>query len=279
MKLINRLSISYPVTLSLVMVLVFILLSQLGAVALSSLFNSISAGDSVSSGNLAVYTRYASSALMMLLIWKLGGLKASGISLPPAHWHSQWPLITTPMLVVVCLNLSRVQWHDVAFSLSLIPGWLFTHLATGLFEEIMMRALVFFLLARAWSHKSNGQLKAAIAQAAIFGGLHMLNLLNGVSVEVIVQVIYATFLGISFAGIVALSRTIWPAVICHSLINATGSINRTFVPDYVEQQTSIIYYLVFTSIIFLATTVPAFFMLKRAEHRRLQPTNLQPDYA
>ncbi len=260
MQFINRISLSHPLTLSTLLVVLGILMSQVGAILLGSVFSSIPAKE------FAIYTRYGCAALMVLLVWKLGGLKASGISNPTGQWHQYWWLATLPMLVVVGLNLSRVQWHEVSIEIAQVPNWLFSHLATGLFEEVMMRAMVFYILMRAWSDKRNGLIKAAIAQAAIFGGLHLLNLLNGFSVEVIIQVVYATLLGISFAGIVAFSRTIWPAVICHALINAAGSINRSFVPGYVEEPTQVGLYMAFTLVIFVSTTVPALYMLKRIKN-------------
>ncbi|BDX05880.1 CPBP family intramembrane glutamic endopeptidase [Planctobacterium marinum] len=258
MQLINRLSMSYPVFLSLILVLAFVLSAQLGALLLSNFMAETSAS------NISIFTRFAAASLMVVLLGRLGGLRTSGVSNPMRDWHKHWFVVSLTMLVVMALNFSIVRWSELSIAFAQIPMWALDHLAAGVFEEIMMRALVFFILARAWANKSNGLVKAAIAQAVIFGALHLLNLLNGWSMAVVMQVLYATFLGISFAGIVAFSRTVWPAVLLHAMINASGSLNRAFIVDYAEEPVSITLYLVFTSVIFIATTVPALLLLKRA---------------
>ncbi|MFW8591313.1 CPBP family intramembrane glutamic endopeptidase [Glaciecola sp. 2405UD65-10] len=255
----KRLTLIFPLSFTVVLVLLGVVISQLGAVLLTQVFPDITRE------TFAVFTRYATALLMILLLWKLDALRASGISKPKSEWGSKWVLAILPMVLIACLNLSGVEWERLVFSVAKVPFWFFENLATGVFEEILMRAMAFYILYRAWQKQSNGLLKAAIAQALIFGLLHLLNLLNGFTVDVLAQVFYAALLGISFAGIVAYTGSIWPAAFVHGLINAIANINRTFVPDYIETPTSIEFYALFIVTAFFITTLPGIYMLKHSK--------------
>jgi len=268
MSLLNRISLSYPVALVTVCIVLSVLLSQIGAVLLEGLSSHMARGD------WAIVTRYLVSVLIFALLWKMGALRTAGLTMPLAQWGRKWSLTLLLMMPMVFINLANVHWQ--ALHLEAIPVfiWFADNLATGLFEEIMMRGLAFYLLYRAWSWQAQtkGQsrahilLKASLTQAFIFGALHLLNLLNGVSIAVFAQVIYATLLGIGFAGMVAWCRSLWPAIFCHAAINAAGSLNRYFVPDYVQVPLENSIYGVLIVIIFLVTAVPGIWLMnKRAQ--------------
>ena len=261
MRTLNRLTMAYPVGMTCLLVLLAIVISQLGAVLLTNIVTNIDRA------TFALFTRYGTALLMITLLWKLNALSESGISKPMNQWGKKWPLATLPMMLVACFNLSGIEWSNLIFSIDKIPFWVFENLATGVFEEVMMRAMAFFILYRAWQHQNNGLLKAAAVQALIFGLLHLINLINGFTIDTIAQVIYATLLGLSFAGVVAYTGSIWPASIVHGLINAVANVNRTFMPNYIETFTSVAVYALFIVLILLVTTLPGLYMLKLSKQR------------
>ncbi|MFT6269116.1 MAG: hypothetical protein ACJAVV_001936 [Alphaproteobacteria bacterium] len=95
--------------------------------------------------------------------------------------------------------------------------------------------------------------------------MHLLNLHDGFTIDVVAQVIYATLLGIGFAGIVAYTHTIWTAVLAHNFINMIGSINYTFNPSYVDSPNTAASYLVLIAVIFTLVTLPELWCLKKAD--------------
>jgi len=263
---INKLTVTHPLSTTIFLVLFMVTLTQLAAVLLTNLLSEVSqeAFDS--------YIRYTASALMLGLLWKWDILRDCGVTQPLKKWHPKWPLALFPMLLIGGLNVTAVDWANVEFSAVKSIGWIFDNIATGLFEEVMMRAMAFYLLFRAWRHQNNAIYKAAIVQALIFGLLHLINLRHGFSVDVVAQVIYATILGFAFAGVVAFTRSVWPAVFAHAFINAMSNINPTFVTDYVNTPNTVAMYGVFISIILLVTALPGYFMLRSSDHS-LTPVN------
>ncbi|MFH1277318.1 MAG: CPBP family intramembrane glutamic endopeptidase [Candidatus Eisenbacteria bacterium] len=91
----------------------------------------------------------------------------------------------------------------------------------GIFEEIVMRGVIVTLLLGVFS-----RLKAVVVSAAIFAGLHLLNMLNPESstVWVLAQAMWAFGLGVMYAYLFITTRTILPLILIHYLLNGTVSI-------------------------------------------------------
>ncbi len=76
-----------------------------------------------------------------------------------------------------------------------------------------------------------GVMRAALISSALFGAAHLTNMFQGRDVfSTVVQAIYATFIGIGFAGPRIFSGTIWPAVVLHGLIDFSDFASRGFAP-------------------------------------------------
>lgn len=253
---INELTLNHPLAATTGLVVFVVLLQQITSALVSAAFPDLTKDVS------GPYIRYAASALIFFLLWKLQSLKESGVSLSISQWHTKWPIAIIPMLLVGGINIASIEWASIEFTAVKLTGWLFDNFATGLFEEVMMRAMAFYLLYRVWKDERYGIYKAAIAQALIFGLLHLFNLRNDFTIDVVAQVIYASILGFAFAGIVAYTHSVWPAVISHAFINAMANINPTFSINYVESPTPVQMYVVFISIIVLVTALPSYFMLR-----------------
>ncbi len=211
-------------------------------------------------------------ALLIMLI-NFKWLNRSLLMTPMKDWHSRWWLACLPMLVVALLNLGSVDFTLLSFNFIKTIGWFYTNLSTGFFEDLMLRGVCFAVLYSAWKERKNGLMLAAICQALVFGLAHYVNLTKAPFLEVSVQVTYATFIGLGFAGLVAYSRSLWPAIILHTIINACASMSLYFQADYVATAPSVANYVVIIVVIAVTCALPGYLLLKKAGPQ-LSTTNL-----
>lgn len=97
-------------------------------------------------------------------------------------------------------------------------------LMTGLLEEWLCRGLIFTLLLNAFSKQecSNAPLKAILVSAFLFGGAHLANIISEPEnwQAILAQTIYASMIGIGFAGVYWFSGGLLLLVLIHATINA-----------------------------------------------------------
>lgn len=258
MNILKSLSKTQPVLFSIIVVMVSI--AALYSTLLLNIENEISR-DLVSS----VIKNLITISLVFVII-KLGLLKGSLLITPYSNWHSKWWVATIPMTLFAFLNIASIDWSLLEFSTANFTIWVYTNLSTGLFEEILLRGICFYILFSAWKNKSNALVKAAICQGLIFGLAHYVNLTKAPFIEVSIQVAYSTLIGIGFAGLVAYTRSLWPAIGIHFFVNSLASINNYFHPSYIQEQMQLINYLVIIVIITLTCTVPGYLLLKKAQN-------------
>ncbi len=257
---------SYPIVVVLGVVLLCILILRLsGLLYLGSSFaNEMKLG--------TVQTLLSIAAVFLII--RTGLLPKINIQTPIKEWTKYWWVATLPTALLGVINLLSVEWSKTAFDIASFAGWTFNNFSTGLFEELLLRGFCFAYLYRAWQHKKHGLLKAAIAQALIFGFAHLVNLQNSPAIDVYAQVIYATLLGIGFAGIVVFSKSLWPAIGLHSLINAAGDINPFFVEGYSREAPDPGTYIVALPLIFIISTLPGLFLILKAEKQAVTANEL-----
>lgn len=192
--------------------------------------------------------------------------KAAGLTLPISLWRGRWFWASIPLLLIALLSSTSANWSNIEFSIVGVCAWLMSNFATGFFEEILMRGLCFYILLRAWGATRKGVYLAAIFQALIFGLAHLGNLYHMPALDVFAQVIFATLIGIGFAGLVYLSKSLWPAIIVHSVINAAGTINDFLVPNGSEfLSPGLEGYVVVVVIFFVLSTIPGLFYLRASD--------------
>lgn len=213
-----------------------------------------------------ILTRLTACGFFMLLITRMGWASASGLSV--VRPTRRWIVAMLPLMLIVGINLIGANWADIVFSPVATLNWLSYNLSVGLFEETMLRGLCFCVLALAWRNQKNGLMKAAFAQAIIFGLLHLINLTHAPVIDTVSQTLYATLLGIGFAGMVAYTGSIWPGVIMHVLINLAGSMNLDLVPGAVDTPGDVGGYLFAFGVIFLVSTLPGLVQLRHAARQQ-----------
>lgn len=208
---------------------------------------------------------------VLWLLKSFGLFEQTGLTRPVSQWPRRWPLAVIPMAMIGLINLLSVEWSQLQFDTVRFGGWMYNSLSTGFFEEILLRGFCFYYLYQCWRERENGLLMAAIAQAVIFGVAHLANLQSSPAGDVVPQVIYATLLGIGFAGIAAYTGSIWPVMAVHAFINAMGDMNNFFGPEMPDEPGSAAGYAAAIVIITCASTLPGLYLLRLARLKSAAP--------
>lgn len=112
------------------------------------------------------------------------------------------PVALGPVLIVATTG--------VAVDRALIPGFLWLAAAAALSEEVWYRGLIMAVL------RPLGERPAIVGSAAIFGVLHLANLLGGVSpLYAVLQLLFAGLFGLIAALLVSHTGSLWPAIAWH----------------------------------------------------------------
>jgi membrane protease YdiL (CAAX protease family) len=137
------------------------------------------------------------------------GLAHSASRLRP--WKDYWPL-----LLIISTNL----WGGVALQYSVPETLLYvlSMLCVGFLEELIFRGFLFRALCR-------DNLKTAILISSVtFGVGHIINLLNGAALgATLLQIVYAVAIGFAFTYLFLAGGSIWPCILCHSVINGLSA--------------------------------------------------------
>ncbi len=99
----------------------------------------------------------------------------------------------------------------------------------GYVEEVVFRGLLFKAI-----EKENPK-RAVIISAVTFGAGHIVNLLTGhVSLDVLLQIAYATAIGFAFVMVFYKSGSLLPCIITHSIIDISSKFSKTDLPEKTE---------------------------------------------
>ena len=134
---------------------------------------------------------------------------------PVAYINYRKYLYFLPLLVLSTANL----WNGVVFEQSFLDTVLFVvcMLLIGFLEEIIFRGFLF----KALSRKSIRS--ALIISSVTFGMGHIVNLLNGADfLPTLLQIGYATAIGFLFTVLFIKTKSLWPGILAHAVINATS---------------------------------------------------------
>lgn len=93
-------------------------------------------------------------------------------------------------------------------------------LMVGFAEEYLFRGLLQPIFLKKYGTRKNGIFMSILLSALFFGIFHLLNLVKGDSAgQVLVQVVFATFIGFFFGVLVLKTNKLIPIAITHGLIN------------------------------------------------------------
>ena len=117
------------------------------------------------------------------------------------------------MILLVLVNF--IGGIGINNSFSEILFYMLSMICVGFLEEIIFRGFLFKMMAK-------DNLKLAIVVTTItFGIGHILNLFNGAEfIPTLIQICYAMAGGYLFVMVLIKSKSLWPCIITHSLLNS-----------------------------------------------------------
>lgn len=131
-----------------------------------------------------------------------------------------------PLALIASVNL----WGGAAIrnSAAEILFHIVMMLCVGFIEEMIFRGYLFRMM-----EKDNLRL-AMLVSAVTFGMGHIVNLLNGEAlIPTLLQLCYATAIGWLFVVILCKSKSIWPCIVTHGVLNALSIFHGgTEIQDY-----------------------------------------------
>ena len=203
----------YPILFAVVAILVY----DLGMNALAAVLR----GMGLPQLGVSLIAQAACCVFVAALLGYLGWWRGAGfthrVTGRAVLAYSPWLLL--PLLMVVGSSASTLNASRVAAFI------LFT-LMVGFAEEGLLRGVVLRALL------PRGAVRAAVVSSLLFGIAHLSNMAQGRDpTATIVQAIYATFIGIGFAGPRLYTGTIWPAIVLHAMIDFADFASRNFAPQ------------------------------------------------
>jgi len=130
------------------------------------------------------------------------------------------------------ISIMEVQESALVMpSVYLILLVIIEQLFVGIFEEFLFRGFILnMFLSKRENGKSMGKIAAVLFASVLFGLVHFLNLFDNPQLVnyTISQVFYALFTGIYLGALYLKTKSIWVAVICHTVINLYGELLAIF---------------------------------------------------
>lgn len=120
-----------------------------------------------------------------------------------------------PLVIIASTNL----WFGVALNLTFAETFFYitSMLFVGFLEELIFRGLLFKAMLK------DGTKSAIIISSITFGLGHIINLINGSGMSLLsnlLQVTYAIAIGFLFTILFYKSKSLWPCIITHSIVNS-----------------------------------------------------------
>ncbi|MCG2417808.1 CPBP family intramembrane metalloprotease [Aequorivita sp. F47161] len=147
----------------------------------------------------------------------------AGLSRPFPWRFGYLNLIPGYLIAIALLGLLGKDLSAIApFNLMLL---LIGCLIVGFAEEYLFRGLLQSLFLNKYGLRKNGILISILLSSILFGLFHLLNLTRNDNVgQVLIQVVFATFIGFFFGVMVLKTNRLNPLAITHGLINFSFSI-------------------------------------------------------
>lgn len=135
-------------------------------------------------------------------------------------------LLSLPAILVAVNNLPIIALARgtalLVYGAEFIAVFAFECLAVGFFEEVTFRGIVFPLVLQKTGTSVKGRLQAMIFSSAMFGFLHIVNLLNGFSGGVFLQMGYSFLIGAMLSVAMFQGAGVVTCAIIHGVYNFCG---------------------------------------------------------
>lgn len=174
-------------------------------------------------------TRGIGAVVFLVLLLGEGYRVMNPIQKP--FWKSL--LFTLPPFLVVVNNMPILSmiWGD-AYLVHRAPVYMIWFiaecLAIGLFEELAFRGVIFLMLAEKRHTTRKGLFWSLILTSAVFGAVHLVNVLMGAGIgPVILQIGYSFLIGAMCSVVLLKTRNIWLCVLLHAIYDFSGTLMPT----------------------------------------------------
>lgn len=158
------------------------------------------------------------------IIIKMKNYSISGLS-STYNWKSKY-LNFIPIYLIIIGVLNIISKDLAQLHIGNVLLLLIACLTVGFAEEFLFRGLLQSIFIKKYLFFKNGILISTLVPAIIFGLFHFINLTkNDDTLAVLVQVVFATFIGFFFGVLVIKTNKIIPVAITHGLINFFFSIS------------------------------------------------------
>ena len=174
-------------------------------------------------------TRLIGAVVFLALLLNEGYRILDPIQKP--FWRSL--LFALPPFLVVVNNMPILSmiWGD-AYLVHKAPVYLIWFaaecLAIGLFEELAFRGVIFLMFAEKRHTTRKGLFWSLILTSAVFGGVHLVNVLMGAGIgATILQIGYSFLIGAMCSVVLLKTRNIWICVMLHAIYDFCGTLMPT----------------------------------------------------
>jgi membrane protease YdiL (CAAX protease family) len=225
----NRFAVKRPFLFGLVLILIY---SFLGTITYPIHFLFPETGVGQLYGDAAA--KLVIFAVFVLLLWRFGWLRASGLTSLRPSWG--W-LLFLGLFVFKLFGELYAFTGDIALVLPSTPlttAEAIYPITTSLVEETISRALVLTAMLLAWGNTKKGIVKSVILSSLLFGLIHLFNIIVRPPSVVLLQAAIVSLPGIFYAAIVLKTRSLWPPIIFHWISNAAVNIKLAGVANYRE---------------------------------------------
>ncbi len=168
--------------------------------------------------------RFAISVVLILLMAVLGLAKNRfNITGFFKGFVSGWPLLLIGVLYfIVLLTGTNFSTYFIGVNVIAIVAIIFDMFCTGLFEEVLMRGVVFQSLTEKMGKDRQGNMKSMILSSFLFGLIHLLNYSEGLLIATVSQVLFTFFIGMFLCSIFIRSgRNLWVVIALHAVFDFT----------------------------------------------------------
>lgn len=137
-------------------------------------------------------------------------------------------LMCWPMLTFIAFNLFANLGSGKIYGESLTMA-LANYFSVGLFEEVVVRAILIGHMMHHWKGDAHRIRKAVVWSSVIFGVLHIGNVFSN-PIGTLIQILFATGIGILFAAVYLRTRNLWSCILAHAINDFCAAIDTIYVP-------------------------------------------------
>ena len=176
-----------------------------------------------------ILTRGIGAVVFLALLLNEGYRVLNPIQKP--FWKSLLFIIPPLLVVVNNMPILSMFWGDAYIVHSAPVYWVWFALeclAIGLFEELAFRGVIFLMFAEKRHTTRKGLFWSLILTSAVFGAVHLVNVLMGAGIGgVILQIGYSFLIGAMCSVVLLKTRNIWLCVLLHAIYDFSGTLVPT----------------------------------------------------